>query len=79
MTEESEENQISNESSSEPIELAMETVRQLSPEIIDRAAKILDGSLTKAQQEQKMETLLEEFKVRVNEEYNRKLKEKDKT
>lgn len=65
--------------STAPIDLAvaMESARELSPEMLSRSAEILNESLIEAQREEAMGVLLEEFNRRINEDYRRRLSEKE--
>ena len=74
---ENEEEEDSFDSSPPPIDMAvaMESARELSPEMLSRSAEILNRSLTEAQREEAMGVLLEEFNQRINEDYRRRLSE----
>ena len=56
--------------------VAMEAARELSPELLNRSAEVLGGSLTGAQEEEAIEALLNEFNRRLNEDYRRRLNKK---
>jgi hypothetical protein len=59
------------------IELALEAAREVSTEeAFIRFEEIINGSLTEEEQEQKIEEVLEELTIQVNEIYQRKKQEK---
>jgi len=52
--------------------LALETAREVSPELLDRVGEIMSEDLTEPEKEQKINDLLKEVNLRANEIYNRK-------
>ena len=76
---ESEEEENSFDPSPQPIDMAvaLESARELSPEMLSRSAEILNESLTEAQREEAMGVLLGEFNRRMQEDYRRRLNEKE--
>jgi len=59
-------------------ELALESAREISGEAFNRLGDIMDAQLTKEEEEQEIEKLLEEINIRGNEIYQRKKQERSK-
>lgn len=76
MKEDEEQTPLDSSSPQIDMTVAMEVARELSPELLGRAADILTGPLLESQQEEALGPLLDEFNRRVNEAYRRKLKER---
>ncbi|MFN2455049.1 MAG: hypothetical protein ABR577_12595 [Pyrinomonadaceae bacterium] len=71
-------NQIPAQSSDIHDDLAMEVLRELIPELFGQIDEIQYGSMPEAQWEQQMENLVDNFNLRVNEHYARKVEENAK-